>query len=369
MALTAEEVANFQITGPNFGLGKYQELVNRGATPQQIEQIARKHQVIGTGVMERLPQLSSQTTVGQLPGLRRSETPGSSIDPSLRPYLEMGLQRAEQLFFGQPPQFFPGQTYVSPSQQTLDALQQQEALARQGSPALQQSQQAYMQSLGGLGQTAGGGFLMGSPYRQAMIESATRPLMQQFEQSTLPVIQSAFSRAGRYGSGAQARAIGQAQEATSRAIGDVSATIAGQDFARERALQQQAQTALPQAAMMAPQIYGMQFLPGQQLGQVGAAREQIAAMPLQEQMQRFQFGQQVPYQQLQGFLSSVYGTPMAQTPYTAPAQSNVAGSVLGGALAGSQLAGMVGGNTGLFGFTPQQTQLGGAALGGLLGLF
>lgn len=359
MALTAEEVANFQITGPNFGLGKYQELVNRGATPQQIEQIARKHQVIGTGVMERMPQLSSVSTVNQLPELRTSPTSDSKIDPSLRPYLEMGLQRAEQLFFGPGPQYFQGQTYVSPSQQTLDALQQQEALARQGSPALQQSQQAYLQSLGGLGQTAGGDFLMGSPYRQAMIESATRPLMQQFEQSTLPGIQSAFSRAGRYGSGAQARAIGQAQEATSRAIGDVSATIAGQDFARERALQQQAQTALPQAAMMAPQIYGMQFLPGQQLGQIGAAREQIASMPLQEQMQRYNFQQQAPYTQLQGFLSSVYGTPMAASQY-APvqnAQVNRAGNVLGGALAGGQAAN-------IFGFDPRL----GAGLGGLIGL-
>jgi hypothetical protein len=359
MALTAEEVANFKITGPNFGLGKYQELVNRGATPQQIQEIARKHQVIGTGVIEKLPQLASQNIVGQLPELRTSPTADSKIDPSLRPYLEMALRRSEQLFFGPGPQFFPGQTYVSPSQQTLGALAQQEALARQGSPALQQAQQSYLQSLGGLGTTAEGSFLMGSPYRDAMIQSATRPLVQQFEQSILPGIQSAFSQAGRYGSGAQARAIGQAQEATSRAIGDISSTIAGQDYARERGLMQQAQTSLPQIAGMAPQMYGMQFLPGQQLGQVGAAMEQIQALPLQEQMQRYSFQQQAPYTQLQNFLSSVYGTPMASSQYAPvqPGQVNRAGSVIGGALTGGQVANMVG-------VDPRY----GAAFGGLLGL-
>ncbi len=32
-----------------------------------------------------------------------------------------------------------------------------------------------------------------------------------------------------------------------------------------------------------------------------------------EQIQRYQYAQQLPYQQLQGFLSSIYGTPMGQS--------------------------------------------------------
>jgi hypothetical protein len=69
--------------------------------------------------------------------------------------------------------------------------------------------------------------------------------------------------------------------------------------------------ALPQMATLAPQIYAQQFLPSSQLAQVGAQREAISAQPLQEQIQRFQFEQQAPVSQLQSFLSSVYGTPMA----------------------------------------------------------
>ena len=248
----------------------------------------------------------------------------SRIDPALRPYLELGLRRGEQLFFGeQQPQFYPGQTFVSPSQQTLDALQAQEQIARGAQPTLQSAQQAYQQALGGVGFTAGGGFLQGSPFRDIAIQSAVRPLLQQFEQTTLPGIQSAFSRAGRYGSGAQERAIGQATEATGRAIGDISSQIASADYARERGLQEQALARQAGLAGLAPELYQQQFLPAQQLAQVGAAREQIAALPLQEDIQRFQFQQRLPYEQYASFLSGVYGTPLAASQYQQQAQPAV----------------------------------------------
>jgi hypothetical protein len=270
------------------------------------------------------PGGSTANLVGQLPELRGTAGGESRIDPSLRPYLELGLRRGEQLFFGeQQPQLYPGQMYVSPSQQTLDALAAQEQMARAGSQSLQQSREAFGEAMGGLSFTGMGGFLQGSPYRDLMIQAATRPLLQQFEQTTLPGIQSAFSRAGRYGSGAQERAIGQATEATGRAIGDISSQIAAADYARERGLQQQAFGQQIAASQVAPQIYSQQFLPSQQLAQIGAAQEQIAAQPLQEAMTRFQFAQQLPYQQLQGFLSGVYGTPMAQSQYASIPQTTV----------------------------------------------
>jgi hypothetical protein len=271
-----------------------------------------------------IPGGSSDNIIGNLPALRGTTGGESRIDPALRPYLELGLRRGEQLFFGQQqPQFYPGQTYVSPSQQTLDALQAQEQIARGAQPTLQSAQQAYQQALSGVGFTAGGGFLQGSPFRDMAIQSAVRPLMQQFEQTTLPGIQSAFSRAGRYGSGAQTRAIGQATEATGRAIGDISSQIAAADFARERGLQEAALARQAGLAGLAPELYQQQFLPSQQLAQIGAAREQISAMPLQEDIQRFQFQQRLPYEQFASFLSGVYGTPLAASQYQQQAQPGV----------------------------------------------
>jgi hypothetical protein len=323
--------------------------------------------VTGQQIEVPTPGGSSANIIGGLPALQAMGGGESRIDPSLRPYLELGLRRGEQLFFGeQQPQLYPGQMYVSPSQQTLTALQQQEALAQQQSPFIQEAGQSYLGALGQLGQIGAGSFLGGSPYREQMIQAATRPLTQQFEQSTLPAIQSAFSRAGRYGSGAQTRAIGQAQEATTRAIGDISAQIAAADYARERGLQQQALGQQLAAAQVAPQFFASQFLPSQQLAQVGAAQEAIAQQPLQEAMTRFQFQQQLPYQQLQTFLSGVYGTPMAASQYQniPQAQTNRFGSALGGAALGAGVGQMIGGGYG--GFSAPVIGAGLGALGGLL---
>ena len=261
----------------------------------------------------------------------------SSIDASIRPFLTEGLKQAQELFLRQQPSMYPGQTYVSPSEQTLTALQQQENIARQASPFLGAAQGAYLQSLGGLSGTAAGQYLNANPYQAQMMEAATRPLTQQFSQAVLPGISSLYSKSGRLGSGSMERALGTATEAYGRSLGDITSNIAGQQYQQERGLQQQAALQLASLAQAAPQIYGQQFLPSQTLAQIGAQREAIAAQPLQEQMSRYAFEQQLPYQQLSGYLSSVYGSPLGSfgTPAAQPQFSgNRTVGALGGALAG-----------------------------------
>lgn len=389
-------------------------------------------------------------------------TTTSSVDPALLPYLTTGLERAQSLFLtGAQPKFFEGQTYVSPSAQTTEALAQQEALARQASPVLQQAQQAFQGALtgtsaatpmyqsiygqaqqpmaganvyqqaaqGGYGNLAtsqlqniaSGGFLQGSPYQQAAMQAATRPLEQQFSQSVLPNIASLYSKAGRYGSGAMQNALTGATESYGRALGDVTANMANQQYMTERQLQQSALGQLAgvsqqdianrlagaaglgglqqaqlgtqlqaagglaqtqasdlarqlQASAAAPSIYAQQYIPSQQLAQVGAAREAIAAQPLQEQMARFNFAQQLPYQQLSGYLSSVYGSPMgsygtqSQTMPSNPLINTAAGAglgYLGGQALGSYLTGSPFSLTSPSGYGLAGGGLG-AALGGLL---
>lgn len=287
-----------------------------------------------------------------LPALRQATGQGQSvIDPNILPYLQMGLQQAEKLFFQQQPSMYPGQTYVSPSQQTLSALQQQEQLATGAQPSLQAAQQAYQQSLGTLGQTASGAFLQGSPYQQQMMQAATRPLVQQFGQQVVPGIASLYSRAGRYGSGSMGQALGQASEGFGRALGDITAGIAYKDYEAERNRQMEAAKVQAALAEAAPSFYQAQFLPSQTLAQVGQAREAIAAQPLQEAMQRYSFQQQLPYLQLQSYLSGVYGNPLAQYQGLQPQQTNRFAQAVGGALAGSAIGGAPG-----------------AAFGGLAGL-
>lgn len=261
----------------------------------------------------------------------------STIDASIRPFLTEGLRQAQELFLRQQPSMYPGQTYIPPSEQTLTALQQQENIARQASPFLGAAQGAYLQSLGGLSGTAAGQYLNANPYQQQMMQAATRPLQQAFSEQVLPGISSLYSRSGRLGSGAMERALGTVSEQFGRSLGDITANIAGQQYQQERGLQQQAALQLANLAQAAPQIYGQQFLPSQTLGQIGAQREAIAAQPLQEQMSRYAFEQQLPYQQLSGYLSSVYGSPLGSfgTPAAQPQYSpNRTIGALGGGLAG-----------------------------------
>ena len=291
----------------------------------------------------------------------------SSIDPGILPYITTGLERAKTLFLGdQQPSMYPGQTYVSPSEETMTALQQQQNIATQASPTLQTAQNAYLQSYGGLANTAAGGFLQGNPYQQQMIEAATRPLMQQYSNQVLPGIASLYSKSGRYGSGSMQNALGQATESYGRALGDVSANIVGTQYDQERARQQQAMMGLTNIAQAAPSIYGQQYLPSQQLAQIGAQREAIAMQPLQEAMSRYSFGQQLPYQQLSGYLSSVYGSPTASYGSTSQNMStNPTVGAIGGALGGGLLGSSIGS---AFGFPNLGAGIG-ALGGGLLGGF
>jgi hypothetical protein len=313
----------------------------------------------------------------------------SQIDKSIRPFLTEGLRQAQSIFLQQQPQMYQGQTFVSPSEQTLTALQQQENLARSGSPILGQAQSTFLRGLTEqsaasplyqnvfsaaqqpaagsdvLRRTASGEFLNANPFQAQMMQAATRPLEQQFSQQVLPGISSLYSKSGRLGSGAMERALGTATEGFGRALGDVTSNLAGSQFQAERGLQQQAagtlgaqqQAALAtqlqaaggvgtsqfqelqrqlSASAAAPQIYAQQFLPSQQLAQVGGARESIAAQPLQEQMARFAYEQRLPYEQLSGYLSSVYGSPLGSfgTPAPQPQFTNSTIGALGGALGG-----------------------------------
>jgi hypothetical protein len=169
-----------------------------------------------------------------------------------------------------------------------------------------------------------------------MMQAATRPLEQAFSERVLPGISSLYSKSGRLGYGSMERALSSASEGFGRSIGDITANIAGTQYQQERGIQQQAALQLAALAQAAPSLYSQQFIPAQQLGQVGAAREAIAGQPLQEEMNRFAYGQRLPYEQLSGFLSSVYGSPLGSYGSPAPQQqfTNSTVGALGGALGG-----------------------------------
>ena len=206
-------------------------------------------------------------------------TTTTQIDPTIQPFLSYGLSEAQRLYQAGGPQYYPGQTYVGPSQTTQTGLQALEQRAMQGnplvgaaqgavggaiqgqqSPAAQMYQNIYGQAgsnptnqfytglmggtqnpaMAGTQATASGQFLSGNPFFQGAFAPAAQAATQQF-QTAIGDIGSAASKAGRYGSGAmgtlQDRASGQLAQSLSNTAGQ----LAYQNYAQERGLQESAQ--------------------------------------------------------------------------------------------------------------------------------
>ena len=234
----------------------------------------------------------------------------SQIDPTIAPYLSEALGISRNLFVeGGGPSLYPGQMYVSPSQSTLDALAAAETLGRSttatglGADVLG----AYKGGLSTLSNLASPDYMESQEYKD-YVSSVTRPVTEAVTEQILPAIASQYSAAGRYGSGAMAGATGMATEKGARAVGDITSQIAQQ----ERQNQFSAATALPSFLGGLSGVVSGALAPSGILAGVGAQREAIAGQPLQEAIQRYEYTQNLPYNQLAGYLSSIYGSPLGR---------------------------------------------------------
>jgi hypothetical protein len=85
-----------------------------------------------------------------------------------------------------------------------------------------------------LAPTASGEMLGANPYLDEMFGRAAGKAGEQFQNIIAPSIASQFSRAGRYGSGAQEQAFGRAGQSLSETLGGMAANIYGGEYGRER---------------------------------------------------------------------------------------------------------------------------------------
>jgi hypothetical protein len=224
-----------------------------------------------------------------------SSTTTSGIDPSMRPYVEKGLSEAQKLYETYTPSYYAGQTYVSPSAQTESALSMAEAQARAGSPLINQ---AISQQQGAVS----GSYLGANPYLTAALKPGQEAATQAYNQA-IGGTRSDASRAGRYGSGAQTQLESLSQQNLANALTNQAGQAAYQNYAAERGLQEQ-------AARNAPTMAQAAYQPANQLLQTGQARENYAQQALQAELDRFNFQQNLPYQRLAQFTSTVAGQPL-----------------------------------------------------------
>lgn len=229
-------------------------------------------------------------------GGKQDSTTTTSIDPAIKPYVTYGLEEAKRLYETGSPQFFPGQTYVSPSEQTQQALQMAQQRAIQGSPLTGAAQAETLATIQGRGV---------NPFLAGALEQTNRLAGEQFNRN-IQNLQSSAASAGRYGSSAMGQQAGQAQDIFARALAEQGGQLAYNSAEAERARQMAAVGAAPQMAQA-------DYADIQRLLSVGGAREAQSAAELQDAMNRFNFQQNLPQMKLQQYANLYSSAPQGST--------------------------------------------------------
>lgn len=229
------------------------------------------------------------------------QTTQQQLDPTVRPFVEYGLQEAKQLYQTDTPTYYPYQTYVDPSAQTQQALQAAQSRALAGSPLVPAAQQ---QQLG----VIRGEDLGLNPFFTSALQGAAGVATTQF-QDALKDIASQASQAGRYGSGAMASLQDRASTNLAKELTTRAGELAYQNYAAQKAAQER-------AVERAPQMAQADYQDIQQLLNVGQTAEDYQRQALESDIARFEFEQNKPYTKLQSYLSAAYGAPMGQVSTT-----------------------------------------------------
>ena len=218
-----------------------------------------------------------------------------SIDPAILPYITYGLEEAKGLYGAPGPTYYPGQTYVDPSSQTTSALGLAEARATTGSPLIPAAQTQALSTIQGDRLSAG------NPYFADMMANAARPVVSEFN-TAIRDIGSRTAGAGRYGSGAMGEMESKASDNLAQALSQRGSELAYQNYATERARQDQA---VGNAGNIAMQDYS----DINQLMNIGQINEGYSTDALNSDISRFEYGQNAPYNKLQSYLAAAYGAP------------------------------------------------------------
>ncbi len=268
---------------------------------------------------------------------------GQTAQPQEAPSAEGGSS-----LVGQP---FPGRFTAAPDPLEIAALNAQTGVAL-GLPDI--SSAALDLGLS----TAQGDFLHpdSNPFLRGNIEAATRPVFQSFLENTLPQLRSAGIEAGAF-KGSSRRDLGTATafRDLGQTVGDISARLVAENFARERQLQQQAPTLIDEAVRLAQ-------LQPELLSQAGLGFRQLEQMAIEEQIRQFEEAIEAPFRPLLPLSNIIQGLQVGTDTTTSVSQQRPGiGGGIQGALGGASVASSLGGGTG--------SQLLGAAAGGAGGFF
>ena len=230
-----------------------------------------------------------------------SSTTKTELDPTVKPFVQYGLEQAKGLYQSNTPQYYGGQTYVAPSAQTQSALQAQQNRALAGNPLLTQAQQQQSDVISG-------NYLQNNPYFDQALQGAAQGATTNY-MDAIKAAQSGASQAGRYGSNVSADIQNRAANTLSQTLANKYGELAYQNYGAERGMQNQ-------AAQYAPTMAAADYNDINQLAAVGKTAEDYQKTALQADIDRFNYQQNLPYQKLSQYLGAAYGVPTGQVSTT-----------------------------------------------------
>lgn len=271
------------------------------------------------------------------------------------------------------------------------------------------TQQGTGQMASSMAQLNQAGDFQNNPAFQAALQSAIRPVTQQFQEQVMPGIKQGAIEAGQMGSSRQGVAEGIASRGYMDTVGDIGANMGNAAYAQGlQALQASGQlgqnlanmglgatqnagalgqasaalggqasanmsnlgsnfygqglTALGQSSALTNGVQQAQLAPGQIINQIGQQRTADQQAQLSDQVNRYNYQQNLPYTMISDYLSLLNG---AQGGQTTSQQSGGGGSNRAmGALGGAGTGAMIGSA-----FAPGIGTAIGAGAGALYGLF
>lgn len=250
-----------------------------------------------------------------------------------------------------------------------------------------------------------------NPYMRGMVDAASRPIVENFQNSIAPSLASQFSAAGRTGSGAHVGAFQGAASTLGRQLSDTSSNLYGQAYQMERGFQEQAfenerqkyfnayeaeqqrrqgafdrergmqydatartedryagaveneRSRMFQSLGLAPALDAMDYTNLNAASMAGQGLRDIDQSFIDGNVERYNYNRDEPLQRLMGYSSILQGA----TPYMSSSQSSTSN-----AAKYNRLSGTVGGGLGGYAMGAMIPAIGGpmgALLGGLGGLF
>lgn len=250
-----------------------------------------------------------------------------------QPYLSDLFARA-QANLNQPPQYFPGSTVAPQSNATQKAIDMAQGTATnlQGAPGQGLNLALYNM---GAGRDVGN-----DPYLQSAISAAMQPVIQDFGTAGGPLsaIRSHFQSANSGGTGTRE---GIAQGLAYRSLGQQLTNMS--QSMTENAYQGAQQRAVQSLALM-PQTLQSQAYPSELMAAAGTTQDDYAQALLQDQINRWNFQQTLPAQQLaqyQNLVTGNFGGTSTGTSTAPGTQRSPLLGALGGAATGAALSSML----------------------------